>query len=124
MLRFSIREVLLLTLTVACLAGWWRYHVNATAERARLAKESRQLNELLGFSETRIYALERLNLLSEQLQTNRADLESLVEDEKSRVESVNARLETENARLRRRLLHHDTQVEMLLERFRNELPGS
>ncbi|HUE72654.1 MAG TPA: hypothetical protein VMP01_17340 [Pirellulaceae bacterium] len=130
MLRFSIREILLLTLTVACLAGWWRYHVTATAERARLAKELRQLHELVGDGQARIRYLQQLQVLDENIQSLEAKLKQMGGPKKSPLETDNARLDAdneflkaENARLKRRLLDHDTQLEILLERFHQAPSG-
>jgi hypothetical protein len=123
MLRFSIREMMLVMLCVACFAGWGKEFANAAAARARHRKELQQHQELLASREKRIYSLERLTMMSEQLSSLTTKLKLLAGDEKPDLLSENVRLEAENARLQRRLLDHDTQLEILLERFHRSNSG-
>jgi hypothetical protein len=96
MLRFSIRELLLLTLAVACLIGWWRNHVSASAERTRLAGQVGRLQLGLRQSTAVIQLLQaRCDVLAEE----------------------KSRLEGENLQMERRMLDHSSRIELDLTRF-------
>ncbi len=96
MLRFSIREVMLLMLCVGSFVGWWKEHATADAERKRLADKSQKLRESARWNEAKVDILLR----------------------------ANSALEAENGRLKRRMLDDSTQLDLLLERFRQSPFGS
>ena len=47
MFKFSIRDVLLLTLVVALVVGWWAHHRAMSVEHRRLEVENEYLREQL-----------------------------------------------------------------------------
>jgi hypothetical protein len=103
MLRFSIREILLLTLAVACVVGWW-------TDRARSSAECKRLAEQLGRLQVEF---RKSSGLADWLQA-RCDV--LAEE--------TSRLEGDNSRMERRMLDHNTRVEPDFQKFQRLARGS